>query len=249
MSVHIVVAATIEESLYGRDVALIHYANVVLRALVHLSLVLLGLLVRHLSLLHVNLPLTLDLLNLLLKLLFLLLQALFFGKSCSASAPCIMLVLNLLLLFGKFGLKAHFFILLGLAHCQASPCHLLRLKFFQVLDLALFLEVLLVSRLFSFLFCLFLLSYGVILQTLLAQVSFLLSDLLDPINSGLLLEAVLKSELIGPRVQDGRLGRLGLHGGRLLHEARRRVRIVASEERTSRLALLLSVSTIDGIHS
>ena len=117
MSVHIVVAATIEESVYGRDVALIHYANVVLRALVHLSLVLLGLLVRHLRLLHVHLPLTLDLLNLLLKLLLFLLQTLFFGESCSASAPCIMLVLNLLLLFGKFGLKAHFFILLGLAHC------------------------------------------------------------------------------------------------------------------------------------
>lgn len=249
MSVHIVVAATIEESVYGRDIALIHYADVVLRALVHLSLVLLGLLVRHLSLLHVHLPLTLDLVNLLLKLLLFLLQALFFGESCSASAPCIMLVLNLLLLFGKFGLKAHFFILLGLAHCQASPCHLLRLKLFQVLDLALLLEVLLVSRLFSFLFCLFLLSHGVILQTLLAQVSFLLSDLPDPINSGLLLKTVLKSELIGPRVQDGRLGRLGLHGGRLLHEARRSVWIVASEEGTSCLALLLSVPTIDGIHS
>ena len=193
MSVHIVVAAPIKEFVYGGDIALIHNANVVLRALVHLSLVLLGLLVSHLSLLHVHLPLTLDLVNLLLKLLLFLLQTLFFSESRSASAPCIMLVLNLLLLFGKFGLKAHFFILLGLAHCQASPCHLLRLKFFQVLDLALFLEVLLVSRLFSFLFCLFLLSHGVILQTLLAQVSFLLSDLLDPINSGLLLKTVLKS--------------------------------------------------------
>ena len=118
-----------------------------------------------------------------------------------------------------------------------------------MLNLSLLLEVLLVSHLFSFLFSLLLLSHGVILQTLLAQVSFLLSDLLDPINPGLFLKTVLKSELIGPRVQDGHLGRLWLHRGRLLHEASRCVWIVASEEGTSRLALLLSVSTIDGIHS
>ena len=117
-----------------------------------------------------------------------------------------------------------------------------------MLDLALLFKVFLVAGLFRLLFCLLLLSHCVIFQTLLAQVSFLLSDLLDSINSGLFFQAVLKSDLIRLSVQDWGLGRLWLHYRRLLHEARRSVRIVASEERTSRLALLRSVSSIDCVN-
>ena len=116
MIVHVVVTTAIEEFADSRDVRLIDNANVVLRTLVHLSLVLLRLFVCHLRLLHVNLSLALNLIHLLFKLLLFLLQAFLFGQSCSASISSIILVLNFLLLFSKFGFKAHFFVFLSLAH-------------------------------------------------------------------------------------------------------------------------------------
>ena len=67
-----------------------------------------------------------------------------------------------------------------------------------MLNLALFLKILLISSLFGFLFCLLLFTDGVVFDTLSAELFFLLTHLPDPVDSGLLLEAVLEGDLVTP---------------------------------------------------
>ena len=108
-----------------------------------------------------------------------------------------------------------------------------------MLNLSLFLEILLVSSLFSILFGLFLLAGGVVLDPLPTQLFLLLSHLLDPIDPGLLLKAVLEGDLVSPIVQDACLAWLTwLHRRSLLHETCRSVGVVAGKEGSSDLACL-----------
>lgn len=140
----------------------------VLRALKHLPLVLLSLLVRQQCFLHMHLLFTLDLAHLLLELLFLFLKALLLGEGGSASIARVLLILNFFLLFLQFSLQAHLLVFLSLSHGHASSCHFLRFQLFELLNLPLLLEVLPVAGLFGFFLRLLLLFNRVRLHALLA---------------------------------------------------------------------------------
>ena len=116
--------------------------------------------------------------------------------------------------------------------------HLFLFKLHQVLYLPLFLEVLLVSGVLLVLFCFFLLFDCVVLEALLGEHFFLLTDLLDPFDPGLFFEVALELFFFSLSVQYLSLS-LTLVLIRL-HEAAR-MRIIPTEMRLSNSLACLCV--------
>ena len=141
----------------------------------------------HLSFLKMNLLFALNLVHLLFKLLLFVLQSLLFSDSSCTSVSRIPLILNFFLLLDQFSFKAHFFAFMCLAHGQARPSHLLGLELFELLNLILLCEVLLIACLLGLFLGLLLFAHGIVFQALLTQVSLLLTNLLDSVNPRLLL--------------------------------------------------------------